>query len=95
MVAISLAIAALVKAGGEVMRSQGEQTAITEDQYRAIRVGDVTRRQLEQRFGDPLSMPSAVSRSCDYYLQHGRHATVFSFCFDAAGTVTSKGMGTN
>jgi hypothetical protein len=96
-IAVALAIAglALMNVGAGVMETRAERTAITEAQYRDARIGEATRRQLERRFGSSMRMPSSVSRECDYYLQRNRHGVLFRLCFDAGGTLVSKGRAAN
>lgn len=93
---------ALIGAGAQQVQKESDKTAITVEQYGSAKVGEITRAQIEKRFGEPESAQdvqaagvegvpeSALKQSCVYYNRKGKIASLFQFCFDGDGRLESK-----
>lgn len=94
--------AVLIGGAANEVQKQSDKTSITVVEYGSAKVGQATRSQLEKRFGNPQTSDeiqtddvsgipkSAFKQSCIYYNRTGQIASLFQFCFDGAGKLTSK-----
>lgn len=101
-VVLIVGCAALIGAGVDEAQKDSDKTAITVQQYGSAKVGTSTRDQLGADFGDPRTSDeiqaegvegipaSDFQQSCIYYNRKGQLASLFQFCFDGDGTLTSK-----
>lgn len=93
--------AVLIGAGVNEAQKESDKTSITVQQYGEARTG-TSRTAIEARFGEPQSQQdvqaegikgipdSDFQQSCIYYNRKGQLASLFQFCFDGDGSLTSK-----
>lgn len=94
--------AALFSSAVDDVQNESDRTAISVPEYGSAKVGTSTRKQLEARFGEPQTSnevqaegvagipESDFEQSCIYYARRGELASLFQFCFDGNGRLTSK-----
>jgi hypothetical protein len=95
---------ALVAGGMEDVENQSDATAITVEQYTAAKTGETTIDELRADLGEPASQDdiatedldgfpdSGFEQECIYYGRKGDFLSLFQFCADADGVLTSKGQ---
>ncbi len=94
--------AVLIGSAVDEVQDESDRTAISVEQYGNARTGRSTRAEIEADFGAPQSAQDMQSegvkgipesdfqQSCIYYNRRGALASIFQFCFDGDGKLTSK-----
>jgi hypothetical protein len=82
---------ALVGGAADSVQDESDRTAITREQYRQVKTGDL-KSDVESRLGDPSSadefstevegLDEPVGSSCIFYGRKGELIAGYQFCFD-------------
>ncbi len=91
-----------VEEAADEIQQESDATSITLAEYESATTGETTIDELETMFGPPSSSDeiqdegiegipdSDFEQSCVYYNREGEIASLFQFCADGDGVITSK-----